>query len=93
MLLPFCRSGKPKNRPSFRQIMMHLDIAANEILRTPEEKYFQTQVRTFKYVFEFHIEFIACQLLSLEENVSSFQFKLCMLLKLKAVFDCYSPYQ
>ncbi|KAG8201444.1 hypothetical protein JTE90_024314 [Oedothorax gibbosus] len=43
LLLKQCWSGKPKNRPSFKHIMMHLDIAANEILRTPEDKYFQTQ--------------------------------------------------
>ncbi|XP_071043741.1 uncharacterized protein [Parasteatoda tepidariorum] len=36
-------SGKPRNRPSFRHILMHLDIAAVEILSTPEEEYFQTQ--------------------------------------------------
>ncbi|GFR00977.1 mitogen-activated protein kinase kinase kinase 12 [Trichonephila clavata] len=45
LLLKQCWSGKPRNRPSFRHIMMHLDIAAVEILSTPEEEYFQTQVR------------------------------------------------
>ncbi|PRD26597.1 UNVERIFIED_CONTAM: Mitogen-activated protein kinase kinase kinase 12 [Trichonephila clavipes] len=43
LLLKQCWSGKPRNRPSFRHIMMHLDIAAVEILSTPEEEYFQTQ--------------------------------------------------
>ncbi|XP_054721398.1 LOW QUALITY PROTEIN: mitogen-activated protein kinase kinase kinase 13-A-like [Uloborus diversus] len=43
LLLKQCWSGKPRNRPSFRHIMMHLDIAAVEILSTPDEEYFQTQ--------------------------------------------------
>ncbi|XP_051931594.1 mitogen-activated protein kinase kinase kinase 12-like isoform X2 [Hippocampus zosterae] len=35
---------KPRNRPSFRQILLHLDIASADILSTPQETYFQSQV-------------------------------------------------
>ncbi|XP_061793681.1 mitogen-activated protein kinase kinase kinase 12-like isoform X2 [Nerophis lumbriciformis] len=34
---------KPRNRPSFRQILLHLDIASADILSTPQETYFQSQ--------------------------------------------------
>lgn len=44
LLLRQCWNTKPKNRPSFRHIMMHVEIAAVEILSTPEEQYFETQV-------------------------------------------------
>ncbi|XP_076316774.1 mitogen-activated protein kinase kinase kinase 13-like [Tachypleus tridentatus] len=43
LLMKQCWSAKPRNRPSFRHILMHLDIAAVEILSTPKEKYFKTQ--------------------------------------------------
>ncbi|KAG8432665.1 hypothetical protein GDO86_017054 [Hymenochirus boettgeri] len=35
--------SKPRNRPSFRQILMHLDIAAADVLGTPQETYFNSQ--------------------------------------------------
>lgn len=38
------RQGKPRNRPSFRQILLHLDIASADILGTPQETYFKSQV-------------------------------------------------
>ncbi|XP_013787510.2 mitogen-activated protein kinase kinase kinase 13-like isoform X3 [Limulus polyphemus] len=43
LLMKQCWNAKPRNRPSFRNILMHLDIAAVEILSTPTEKYFKTQ--------------------------------------------------
>lgn len=43
LLMKQCWSSKPRNRPSFRHILMHLDIAAVEILSFPKETYFQTQ--------------------------------------------------
>uniref|UniRef100_A0A8C5FWM4 mitogen-activated protein kinase kinase kinase n=1 Tax=Gadus morhua TaxID=8049 RepID=A0A8C5FWM4_GADMO len=43
ILLRQCWSSKPRNRPSFRQILLHLDIASADILSTPQETYFQTQ--------------------------------------------------
>uniref|UniRef100_A0A8C4XFC9 mitogen-activated protein kinase kinase kinase n=1 Tax=Erpetoichthys calabaricus TaxID=27687 RepID=A0A8C4XFC9_ERPCA len=35
--------GKPRNRPSFRQILLHLDIASADVLATPQETYFKSQ--------------------------------------------------
>uniref|UniRef100_A0A673LDQ0 Mitogen-activated protein kinase kinase kinase n=1 Tax=Sinocyclocheilus rhinocerous TaxID=307959 RepID=A0A673LDQ0_9TELE len=35
--------GKPRNRPSFRQILLHLDIASADVLGTPQETYFKSQ--------------------------------------------------
>ncbi|XP_077072880.1 mitogen-activated protein kinase kinase kinase 13 isoform X1 [Siphateles boraxobius] len=35
--------GKPRNRPSFRQILLHLDIASADLLGTPQETYFKSQ--------------------------------------------------
>lgn len=47
----FYRNCKPRNRPSFRQILLHLDIASADILSTPQETYFQTQASLFDYCF------------------------------------------
>ena len=44
-LLITCRQPKAKNRPSFRQIMMHLDLAAGAFLAIPPETYLMSQVR------------------------------------------------
>uniref|UniRef100_A0A8C4F3I0 Mitogen-activated protein kinase kinase kinase 12 n=1 Tax=Dicentrarchus labrax TaxID=13489 RepID=A0A8C4F3I0_DICLA len=44
LLLRQCWNCKPRNRPSFRQILLHLDIASADILSTPQETYFQSQV-------------------------------------------------
>uniref|UniRef100_A0A667X378 mitogen-activated protein kinase kinase kinase n=1 Tax=Myripristis murdjan TaxID=586833 RepID=A0A667X378_9TELE len=44
ILLRQCWNCKPRNRPSFRQILLHLDIASADILSTPQETYFQSQV-------------------------------------------------
>ncbi|MEE6491095.1 hypothetical protein FKM82_016099 [Ascaphus truei] len=35
--------SKPRNRPSFRQILMHLDIASADVLGTAQETYFKSQ--------------------------------------------------
>lgn len=43
-LLRICRNCKPRNRPSFRQILLHLDIASADVLSTPQETYFKSQV-------------------------------------------------
>ncbi len=40
-----CRNCKPRSRPSFRQILLHLDIASADVLSTPQETYFKSQVR------------------------------------------------
>lgn len=46
LLFADSRQGKPRNRPSFRQILLHLDIAAADILGAPQETYFKSQVST-----------------------------------------------
>lgn len=44
LIVQMCWNTKPRNRPSFKYILMHLDIAAVEIRSTPPETYFKTQV-------------------------------------------------
>lgn len=43
-LFSILRNSKPRNRPSFRQILLHLDIASADVLSTPQETYFKSQV-------------------------------------------------
>ncbi|XP_078621077.1 mitogen-activated protein kinase kinase kinase 13-like isoform X2 [Branchiostoma floridae x Branchiostoma japonicum] len=43
LLLKQCWSGKPRNRPSFKHILMHLDIAGCEIIGQNRDTYFKTQ--------------------------------------------------
>ncbi|XP_044313929.1 mitogen-activated protein kinase kinase kinase 13-B isoform X1 [Drosophila rhopaloa] len=43
LLVKLCWKSKPRNRPSFRQILAHLDIAGPELLRKTEKQYFETQ--------------------------------------------------
>uniref|UniRef100_A0A3Q3JI08 Mitogen-activated protein kinase kinase kinase 12 n=1 Tax=Monopterus albus TaxID=43700 RepID=A0A3Q3JI08_MONAL len=43
LLLRQCWNCKPRNRPSFRQILLHLDIASADILSTAQETYFKSQ--------------------------------------------------
>lgn len=45
-MLNDARQGKPRNRPSFRQILLHLDIASADVLGAPQETYFKSQVCT-----------------------------------------------
>ena len=44
LLLKICWSPKPRNRPSFKMILQHLDIAAKEIISIPPEEFQKTQV-------------------------------------------------
>ncbi|MGH0172984.1 UNVERIFIED_CONTAM: hypothetical protein FKN15_002568 [Acipenser sinensis] len=44
ILLRQCWNCKPRNRPSFRQILLHLDIASADLLSTPQETYFKSQL-------------------------------------------------
>lgn len=55
LLMKQCWSAKPRNRPSFRHILMHLDIAAVEILSFPNETYFQTQA-TWRIEIKQHMQ-------------------------------------
>ncbi|XP_032812977.2 uncharacterized protein LOC116943840 isoform X1 [Petromyzon marinus] len=43
ILLTQCWNSKPRNRPSFRQILLHLEIAAADVLSTPLETFFHSQ--------------------------------------------------
>ncbi|XP_077459014.1 mitogen-activated protein kinase kinase kinase 12 [Stigmatopora argus] len=43
ILLRQCWNCKPRTRPSFRQILLHLDIASADVLSTPQETYFKSQ--------------------------------------------------
>ncbi|XP_016110513.1 mitogen-activated protein kinase kinase kinase 12-like [Sinocyclocheilus grahami] len=43
ILLRQCWNCKPRSRPSFRQILLHLDIASADVLSTPQETYFKSQ--------------------------------------------------
>ncbi|XP_003747226.1 mitogen-activated protein kinase kinase kinase 12 [Galendromus occidentalis] len=43
LLLMQCWNAKPQNRPSFKHILSHLEIAAVQILSTPKDTYFNTQ--------------------------------------------------
>lgn len=44
LIVQMCWNSKPRYRPSFKYILMHLDIAAVEIRSTPPDTYFKTQV-------------------------------------------------
>lgn len=48
LLLKQCWSPKPRNRPSFSQVLMHVDIAASELLRISHDIYFVIQA-SWKY--------------------------------------------
>merc|ERR1712142_383698 len=54
LLIKQCWSTKPRNRPSFRHILMHLDIAAVEILSFKPEDYFRTQQSWKAEVWEYN---------------------------------------
>ena len=45
LIVQMCWNTEPRNRPSFKNIIMHLDIAAVEILCKTPEDYFQRQVK------------------------------------------------
>lgn len=45
LLMRQCWSAKPRNRPSFRQILMHLEIASPELLNYNRENFVECQER------------------------------------------------
>lgn len=53
LLVKQCWSAKPRNRPSFKLIEMHLAIAAVDVLSTEPEDYFKAQVRFIWYSANF----------------------------------------
>ena len=52
LLVKQCWAPKPRNRPSFKHILMHLDIAAVEILSFKPDDYFRTQQSWKQEVWE-----------------------------------------
>merc|ERR1719412_2076593 len=53
-LIKQCWANKPRNRPSFKNILMHLDIASVEILSYQPQDYFKTQQSWKKEVWEYN---------------------------------------
>ena len=51
LLVKQCWAPKPRNRPSFKHILMHLDIAAVEILSFSPSDYFKTQVGLLTQIY------------------------------------------
>lgn len=47
LLINLCWKAKPKNRPSFRIILNHLEIAGPQLMRQTDKQFFETQ-RTWK---------------------------------------------
>lgn len=54
LLIKQCWAAKPRNRPSFKNIMMHLDIASSQVLASTPDEYFKTQVNNKnKYIIKY----------------------------------------
>lgn len=53
LLLSLCWNSKAKNRPTFRQILMHITIAASDVLNIPKKKYLSQQVGWKKEVDDY----------------------------------------
>lgn len=43
LIVKLCWSVKPRNRPSFKLLLNHLEIAGPELLKQSEQEYFKTQ--------------------------------------------------
>ncbi|CAH1709880.1 mitogen-activated protein kinase kinase kinase 13-A isoform X3 [Aphis gossypii] len=50
LLIKQCWAAKPRNRPSFKHIMMHLDIASSQVLASSPDEYFKTQAQWKKEI-------------------------------------------
>lgn len=50
LLVTQCWSAKPRNRPSFKVIEMHLSIAAGEVLPTNTDDYLKSQVKIYLFI-------------------------------------------
>lgn len=51
LLIKQCWAAKPRNRPSFKHIMMHLEIASSQVLAIAPDEYFKRQVtNNFIYI-------------------------------------------
>lgn len=54
LLLKQCWNVQPRHRPSFRQILLHLDILRNDthFAATPDDEFFHTQLRWKREILE-----------------------------------------
>lgn len=55
LLVKQCWNAKPRNRPSFKNILIHLDIASVEVLNKSPEDYLKTQA-TWKQEIRLHMQ-------------------------------------
>ncbi|XP_021926576.1 mitogen-activated protein kinase kinase kinase 13 isoform X3 [Zootermopsis nevadensis] len=55
LLVKQCWNAKPRNRPSFKNILIHLDIASVEVLNRSPEDYLRTQA-TWKQEIRLHMQ-------------------------------------
>ena len=55
LLVKLCWNARPRNRPSFRQILSHLEIAGPELLLKTEKQYFETR-RSWKEEVRSHMK-------------------------------------
>ncbi|XP_037085498.1 LOW QUALITY PROTEIN: mitogen-activated protein kinase kinase kinase 13-A-like [Pollicipes pollicipes] len=67
LLVKQCLSAKPRNRPSFRHILMHLDIAALEVLTIPCDAYFRTQA-VWRREVKAHMERVRTERASIQQG-------------------------
>jgi serine/threonine protein kinase len=61
ILIQQCCSPKARNRPSFKYILLHLEMAATEVLATPPDQYIRIQVNFHSicgYMLPFHFVLI-----------------------------------
>lgn len=54
LLIELCWKAKPKNRPSFKIILSHLEIAGPQLLKQTDKQYFETQ-RSWKEEIRTHM--------------------------------------
>ena len=67
LLVKQCLSAKPRNRPSFRHILMHLDIASIEVVGIPCDVYFRTQALWRREV-KAHMERVRSERASIQQG-------------------------
>ncbi|XP_043220100.1 mitogen-activated protein kinase kinase kinase 13-A-like [Amphibalanus amphitrite] len=67
LLVKQCLSAKPRNRPSFRHILMHLDIASIEVVNIPCDVYFRTQALWRREV-KAHMERVRSERASIQQG-------------------------
>jgi len=73
LLIKQCWAAKPRNRPSFKLIEMHLAIAAVDVLSTDLDNYFKAQVHINQVINVFLIllsyYFLLSSIIEFKENL------------------------